>query len=154
MQALPLTSEERLQGFTHRVVLTHEDLTETAANTAQTIALVSVVAGQVLLRAANKVITAFKDASDTAFNSNTLIVGDGGDTDRANNSQQLNENGTEVLYGVNDPAKLPYVFTAADTIDAIVGSMAAKSLSDIDTGEVHILLQIANLNKLTGPATV
>lgn len=148
MRIEQLASEEQRSSYTQRIILTHEDITESAANTAQTIAIMTVLAGQALLGAALKLVTPFKDASDNAFNSTTIKVGDGIDDDRAINSQQANENGTEVLYGVNDPAKLPYVYLADDTIDIIFGSMAAKALSDIDVGEVHILLAIADVTKV------
>jgi hypothetical protein len=69
-------------GFTHKSVVTHTDLTESTADTDQTIALLSVVAGDVVQKAAYKLVTAFSDASDAAFNDTKVQVGDGGDTDR------------------------------------------------------------------------
>ncbi len=132
-------------GYTHKVIITHSDLTEAAANTAQTIELLDVAAGDVVHTAAVKLVTAFSDASDTAFNSTTLIVGDDGSTNRFVTSQELNVNGSEVLYKAATNTA-PHAYTAANTVDAIFGSMAAKSLSDIDAGEVHIFLGV---NKLT-----
>lgn len=132
-------------GYTHKVVITHEDLTQASANTAQTIELLDVAAGDVVHTAAVKLVTAFSDASDTAFNSTTLIVGDDGSTNRFVTSQELNVNGSEVLYKAATNTA-PHAYTAANTVDAIFGSMAAKSLSDIDAGEVHIFLGV---NKLT-----
>ena len=132
-------------GYTHKVIITHSDLTEAAANTAQTIELLDVAAGDVVHTAAVKLVTAFSDASDTAFNSTTLIVGDDGSTNRFVTSQELNVNGSEVLYKAATNTA-PHAYTAANTVDAVFGSMAAKSLSDIDTGEVHIFLGV---NKLT-----
>ena len=132
-------------GYTHKAVITHSDLTEATANTAQTIELLDVAAGDVVHTAAVKVVTAFSDASDTAFNSTTLIVGDDGSTNRFVTSQELNVNGSEVLYKAATNTA-PHAYTAANTVDAVFGSMAAKSLSDIDAGEVHIYLGV---NKLT-----
>ena len=135
-------------GYTHKVVLTHTDLTTATANTAQTIELLSVAAGDVVTDAAVKVVTAFSDASDTAYNTTTLIVGDDGTTNRFVTSQELNVNAAaEVLYkaGTNTA---PHAYTAANTVDAVFGSMAAKSLSDIDAGEVHIYLGINRLTDL------
>lgn len=132
-------------GYTHKVVITHEDLTQATANTAQTIEILSVAAGDVVRSAAVKLVTAFSDASDTAFNSTTLIVGDDGSTNRFVTSQELNVNGSEVLYKAHANTA-PHAYTAANTVDAVFGSMAAKSLSDIDAGEVHIFLGV---NKLT-----
>lgn len=124
------------------IVVTHADLTETTANTAQTIALVSVKAGEVWEVLGTHVKTAFKDASDTAFNTTAIEIGDGSDTDRLLASQELNVNGTEVL---NKAGVGPYAFNADDTIDLTVGSMSAKSLSNIDTGELHIFLRVFDM---------
>lgn len=138
----PLGTEERLAhgGATHVAVITHEDLTETTANTAQTIALMNVANKVAVECVYTDLITPFKDASDAAFNTTTLIVGDDGSTNRLLASQEMNKNGTEVDMKVGTGTC--YVFTADNTVDAIVGSMAAKSLSNIDTGEVHIYLKV------------
>ena len=134
-------------GYTHKAIITHDDLTMATANTVQTIALLDVAAGDVVNTAAVKVVTAFSDASDTAYNTTTLIVGDDGTTNRFVTSQELNVNGTEVLYkaGTNTA---PHAYTAANTVDAVFGSMAAKSLSDIDAGEVHVFLGVNKLLSL------
>lgn len=134
-------------GYTHKVILTHEDLTETTANTAQTIELLDVAAGDVVSSAAVKVVTKLEDASDNAFNTTTLIVGDGDSTNRYIASQELNKNGTAVLYKANANT-VPNAYTAADTVDAVFGSMAGKKLSDIDAGEVHVFLGVAKLSSL------
>ena len=134
-------------GYTHKVIITHEDLTTATANTAQTIELLSVAAGDVVNTAAVKVVTAFSDASDTAYNTTTLIVGDDGTTNRFVTSQELNVNGTEVLYKAATNTA-PHAYTAANTVDAVFGSMAAKSLSDIDAGEVHVFLGVNKLLSL------
>jgi hypothetical protein len=154
MQVFELNSAERDNGgFTHHIVIDAAgDLTQTTANTAQVLELISVKAGDALLNAATHLETKFQDASDAAFNTTPLTVGDGSDADRAINSQELNVNGTEVVFAANDPAKLPYVFTADDTIDATFGSMAAKALNDIDTGKLHVYLRIARLPRLSGTA--
>ena len=135
-------------GYTHKVIITHVDLTTATANTAQTIELLSVAAGDVVNTAAVKVVTAFSDASDTAYNTTTLIVGDDGTTNRYVTSQELTVNAAaEVLYkaGTNTA---PHAYTAANTVDAVFGSMAAKSLSDIDAGEVHVFLGVNKLLSL------
>ncbi len=138
-------------GYTHRVVLTYADLTETAANGTQTIALLSLLAGQAVLRCALRVATALADASDAAFNSVLLEVGDGGDTDRYLTSTQLNVNGTEVLYKLH-PSTTPNVYVADDTVDALFTPGTGKILTDIDVGELTLLFEVADLNKVAGPA--
>lgn len=137
-------SEEQAGQFTHVVELTHEDLTESTANTAQTIEILDVEAGHAVINAATRLVTPFEDSSDAAFNTTALTVGDGTDPDQFITSQELNENGTEVDYAlmVSGGAQ---AFQVADTVDAVFGSMSAKSLSNIDTGKVLIYLQVVDL---------
>lgn len=139
--------EQAASGYTKKVVLTHEDLTEATANTAQTIQLFSVPANTVVSSAAFNLITPFEDASDNTYNSTTLIVGDGSNDDRYIPSKELNVNGTEILSWATSAATntLPFAYVAADTVDAVFGSMTSMSLSNIDTGEVHIYLGVYSL---------
>jgi hypothetical protein len=134
-------------GFTHKAIVSHVDLTEATADTDQTIALLSVAAGDVVEKAAIKLVTPFKDASDSAFNDTKVQVGDGTDTDEYVAATQVNENGTEVLFAANVNT-VPFAYTAADTVDLLVESMAAKSLSDLDAGEIHIYLAVTKLSSL------
>lgn len=140
---------ESPRGFNHRFVIKAEDLTEASDNTAQDVTLITLPAGTVVKSCAYYLKTPLADASDSAFNSTAVIVGDSGDTDRYINSSQLNVNGTEVIYAVNDTAKLPFVTTASTEVKANFASMASKALEDIDTGEVWIYLETADLTSLT-----
>lgn len=142
-----LLNNAKAGGYTYHVKLTHADLTETTANTAQTIELITVAQGSVVQSVAYNMPVAFKDASDVNLNSTTIIIGDGNSTSRFLASKELNVNGSEVLAWVtaNDVDTLPYAYLAADTIDATIGSMAAKSLSDIDTGEIDIFVNVVHL---------
>ena len=145
MKVYPLNDNERAAtGFTHRINITHEDLTETTANTAQTIAIFTVSAGDVVNDAALAVTTPFEDASDNAFNTTTVQVGDGDDTDQYIASTEVNVNGTEVKY-MACAADAQLAYTATDTVDILVGSMAAKSLSNIDVGELDVFLSVIPL---------
>lgn len=145
MKVYALNDNERAAtGFTHRINITHEDLTETTANTAQTIAIFTVSAGDVVNDAALAVTTPFEDASDNAFNTTTVQVGDGDDTDQYIASTEVNVNGTEVKY-MACAADAQLAYTAADTVDILVGSMAAKSLSNIDVGELDVFLSVIPL---------
>jgi hypothetical protein len=140
MRFNPLSKEEKLghDGATHRAVITHADLTETTVDTDQEITLFTTPANRCSVECKKSVlVTALEDASDAAFDSTTLIVGDT-DTDRLLASQELNENGSEVLKKIGTGTK--HVYTSATAINATIGSMAAKALNDIDTGEVHIYL--------------
>jgi hypothetical protein len=145
MKVYPLNVNERAAtGFTHRINITHEDLTETTANTAQTIAIFTVAAGDVVNDAALAVSTAFEDASDNAYNALAIVVGDGDDTDQYIVSTEVNKNGTEILYrACAVDAQLAY--TAADTVDIVFPAMADKSLSNIDVGELDVFLSVIKL---------
>ena len=148
MQVYELPNETKAAtGFTHKAIVTHVDLTESTADTDQTIALLSVVAGDVVQKAAFQLVTAFSDASDAAFNDTKVQVGDGSDTDEYVAATQVNENGTEVLFAANVNT-VPFAYTAADTVDLLVESMTAKSLSDLDAGEIHIYLAVTKLTSL------
>lgn len=144
-----LTLQEQADtGFTDKFVLTHADLTETGADTDQTIQLLAVKAGTVVgPEVGYKLVIPFEDASDSGFNTTKISVGET-DIDRFLTATEMNKNGTEVLYKVTANAvdTLPFAFTATDTIDATVESMSAKSLVDIDVGEVHLYLHLFDLN--------
>lgn len=143
MKLRPLSKEEMLKhvGATHLAIITYADLTETTADTAQNVALFTTPASYCSVELKKSVlVTPFKDASDAAFNTNALIVGDSGDTDRLLASQELNANGTEVLKKIGTGTKM--VYTSATVINANIAAMAAKSLSNVDTGEVHLYLCI------------
>ena len=134
-------------GFSHKAVVTHSDITESTADTDQTIALLSVAAGDVVEKAAYKLVTAFSDASDAAFNDTKVQVGDGVDPDRYIAATQVNVNGTDVLFAANANTTA-FAYTAADTVDLLVESMTAKSLSELDAGEIHIYLAVSKLSAL------
>lgn len=148
MQTYVLSQEEQANtGFTHRIRVTHADLTETTANTAQTIAILTVAARDYVSDAAFNLVTPFEDASDNAYNTTTIIVGDDGNDDRYIVSTELNVNGTEILaFGAASTAR--YAYVAANTVDAIFGSMADKSLSNIDVGAIDIFLKVSRLPAL------
>lgn len=148
MKAYKIPLQEAAEiGFNWKIVLDSDDLTETTANTAQTIELIDVEVGSIVRDCAAYLKTPFEDASDTAFNVTTVIIGDGDDDNRYLTSTELNENGTEIDAKIETHAtnSLPYAYTSADTIDAVFGGMSGKSLSNVDTGELHVFLNVVNL---------
>jgi hypothetical protein len=149
MKAYELPNQTKLNGYTHKLVVTHEDLTTTTANTAQSVTLLSLDQGDVIQDAAFKLVTAFSDASDSAFNTTTLAVGDD-DVDEFIDETEVNENGTEIFYAGPVADSIPKVYNAPTDgpVTATFMSMAAKSLSDLDAGEVHIYLKVAKLADL------
>ena len=139
---------ESPRGFNYRFVITHEDLTTATDNTAQDITLITLPAYSVVKAAATYLKTPFQLTGTAAYNSNVLIVGDSGDTDRIIASQQLNVNGTEILAKAH-ASTTPFAYVAATAIVANFASMAAYDLAELDAGEVHIYLEVAELASLT-----
>lgn len=147
MQVIKLNEQEKAEtGYNWKAVITHADLTETTADTDMTIALISTAIGAIVKDAAFYLKTAFEDASDAALNDTKVSVGDGGSSARFLAAIQVNENGTEVDAS-GSANTTPYVYTAADTIDLTVESMAAKSLSNIDTGELWVYINSVELSE-------
>lgn len=140
-------------GFTHTIKLTHVDLTETTADADQTIDLLDLPVGTVVNKVAYKLVTPFKDASDAAFNDTDFSLGETGDVDEFIDETEVNENGTEVLYSAGfaftDAAcVLPKAYTSASKLTATFASMVAKSLSDLDAGEIEVYVSLTDLTSL------
>ena len=138
---------ESPRGYNYRFVIDHTDLTESADNTAQNITLVTLPAYSVVTAAATYLKTPFQKTGTAAYNSNALIVGDSGDTDRIIASQQLNVNGTEVLAKAH-ASTIPFAYETATAVVANFASMASYDLAELDAGEVHIYLEVSQLDTL------
>lgn len=126
-------------------------LSETAANTAQTLTLFTLPANHIVVGVCTKLRETFEDVSDSAFNSTTLVVGVAGTTNMFLTSTQLNVNGTEVIFKLEDILAANTGIqsaTAGTAVIATVASMSAKSLSDLDKGIVDIFVCVANLDQL------
>jgi hypothetical protein len=139
-------------GYTHKVILDHNDLTDT--DDAQTINLIPVVAGTVVKAAATNMTSVF-DSSDADTITTTVKIGHDdttADDDAFITSQELNPSGTEVFYKVN-PAATPFVFVAGTAaspkyIQAAFACTTGDSLAAHNTGELEVFLHIANVNAL------
>jgi len=131
-------------GYTHEAIISADDLTEATANTAMTFQC-DIAAGDTILKVAWRVKTFLSDASDAAYNSNTMSVGDDAAVTTHIAAVQLNSNGTEVRQGFSNVA---VEYTAADHFIVTVNSMAGKSLSNIDGGQVVIFFQLSRIATL------
>ena len=151
MKLYELPNETKLSGFTHKAIITHADLTTTTDNTAQSVTLLEVEPGDIVQRAAFKLVTAFENTASTAFNTTTLAVGDD-DVDEFIDETEVNKNGTEVLYAgqIITSTEIPKVYTSATTgpITATFTSMASESLAELNAGEAHIYLGITKLTAI------
>ena len=151
MKAFELPAETKsATGFTHKFIVDHVDLTTTTAATAQTIDLLDLPVGTVVNKVAYKLVTAFEDASDSAYNDTDFSVGETGDVDEFIDETEVNKNGTEISYSAGftftDAAcTLPRAYTSASKLTATFAGMAAKSLSDLDAGEIHVYASVTKL---------
>ena len=146
MNPIPLATNDQVAlGATHYIRVTHADLTETAADTDQTLTL-AVADGEAFRVVAMRLVEPFEDASDAALNDTKFSFGDGGSATRFLAATQVNVNGTEIDYA---PGVLgvPYPYNTADTADLLVESMTGKSLSDIDTGIALFYVQLVDLKR-------
>jgi hypothetical protein len=138
-------------GFTHKAIVTHTDLdTQTTDNTAFSVKLLEVEPGDIVTRAAFKLVTAFENTASTAFNTTTLAVGDD-DVDAFINETEVNDNNVSpVFYASHINADTPKVYTLASTgpITATFMSMASESLAELNAGEVHVYLGITKLSDI------
>lgn len=148
MDLIPLSNQGRTTGFTHRLRVTHKDLTETAANTAQALVFYQGKKGTVVQRAAFVLREPFEDTEDAAFDSTQLQVGDGDSATQLFSSQQLNENGTTVHAGSSNSGVAYREGGSDSALQVNFLSMSAKSLADLNRGEVDIFLSIVELADL------
>ena len=139
---------ESPRGYNYRFVIDHTDLTNSTDAAVQDITLITLPANSVVKSAATYLKTPFQLTGTAAYSSNVLIVGDSGDTDRIIASQQLNVNGTEITAKAH-ASTTPFAYVAATAIVANFASMAAYDLAELDAGEVHIYLEVAQLDTLT-----
>lgn len=138
---------ESPRGYSYRFVIDHTDLTEATDNTAQNITLITLPAFSVVKSAATYLKTPFQKTGTSAYNNNVLIVGDAGNDDRFITSQQVNVNGTEVLAQAH-ASTTPHAYATATAVVANFASMASYDLAELDAGEVHIFLEVAQLDTL------
>jgi hypothetical protein len=143
---------EAPRGFNHRIVVDHNDLTNSTNNTTQSLTLITLPAGTVVKSAAYFLKTPFELSTNTSFDLTTVIVGDSDDTDRYIPSRELNDNGSKVLYSsshVGSTTTLPHVTTASTAVNAVFTPKAANNLAQLDTGEIHIYLETADVTTLS-----
>lgn len=138
----PLTNEESAanNGANWRAVVTADMLTMATANTKQTLKLMDLLTGDIVAAIWWRLKTNFQNSADAAFNSDTLSVGDGSSDTQFIAAKEVNANGTVISEGFSNTAVGPY--TAAGVINAVFNSMAAKSLSSINKGEVHFFIRM------------
>jgi len=148
MQVYELPNETKAAtGYTHKAIVTHADLTETTAATAQNLTLLSLAAGDVVQNAAFKLVTSFADAADSANNTTTMTLSGAGSAVVA--AMQANANGTPVLYKAFTATSPVTVASGTSTVQLTVGTPAAtKTLAALTTGELHVFFAVNKLANL------
>ena len=146
-----LTNQASANGFTHKFAVTHEDLTETADTTAQTLT-VPVTAGQLVTHVSYKLVTAFNDSG--GGDELDVEVGDGADPNgyMADSECDIHTDQTPASFGHGNGALTAAggkVYTAADTIDFIFkpdrATGTAYNLAELNAGEIHFYLRVLDL---------
>jgi hypothetical protein len=141
------------RGMTHMSIITADDLTNTTAAAAQSITLCNLVAGDIVAAIEDNVIVPFENTADAAFNNSTRSAGDTATGVAAYYAAtQANKNGTVVTKNYSNTAVGPY--TAADGIRVTFNSMAAKSLSSLNKGELHVFFSLLRVDQLSKSNTV
>ena len=131
--------------MTHRLDFDVSDIpTGIATNTAYTFntaPLPLLRAGMVVKRIHFYLSIPLKDSADSANNSTTINLGDGGSATRWMSGVQLNENGTEVITTFPGAAENT-IYTGNSQIAFTLNSMALKSLSNLNVGKFYCLFNI------------
>lgn len=153
MKTLALSPEERAQsGFTHKAIITYEDLSGTAATT-KTLTLASYSAGQLFHKAAYKLVTNFDGGATSAL---ALDVGwNGGTTDDPDgllDNYEIHEDASEVKYGDGNGAAFATLRTGYAALDAgdleALFTATGANLTALTQGEVHIYWAQTDLTKV------
>jgi hypothetical protein len=132
-----ITDEVAQQTYTHRFDFSYLDIPAgIAVNTAQVFLLPKVVAGDEVIELFVRLVTPFANSADAAFNSTTIDIGDDVSPTTYATAIQLNLNGTNVPN--THIADKNNVYTAAHQLQIRLNSMAAKSLSNLNQGQLWI----------------
>lgn len=146
---IPLSNEERLStGFSHKAVITHEDLTDT--DTSQDITVASLTEGQFATRTGYKLITDFASANGTGL---TMSIGNSSSATAYQAAKELQA--TEVDYWFSQLNTAPPTGAAdqvseSETVFARFTTSGGTSptLAEYTAGEVHVFAAITDVRKL------
>lgn len=131
--------------YSHVVVLTANDLTQTTVNTLQSFTAFALKAGDQIKRVTWYLKRAFENTLDAAFNSATISIGDNAAVTTHLAAAEANVNGTEIIWRTGNTVVL---YTAADIFKITVNSMAAKALNDINRGELLIFVSLTRVKNV------
>jgi hypothetical protein len=137
-------------GFTHRFEITYADVAAISGTTSGTIALAAYLAGQGVMNAATKLVTAFDGGATSEL---TLKVGWNGattdDDDGIIEARSLHADATYITYGDGTGAAFATKRTGYFPLDAgnweALFTSTGANLSAITSGEVHLYLRLADI---------
>lgn len=152
---IPLPQDQRIAGFTHIVRLTYADIAQLTSGTAQgivpnnTLALpttLTIPAGSVVRRVIARVVTAVAASAGT-LTTLTMVVGDGGSTNRYLASVTAMTAAWLTGYAGS------YTYTAADTIDIIFtlntnSTALISSVATLSAGQIDFYLELQDASPL------
>jgi len=139
---------EAPRGYNYRFVVDHTDLTTATNSTAQDITLITLPAFSVVKSAAIYLKTPFQDTADGAFDDLDVIIGDATDDDRFLTATEINVNGTEILAKAN-PSTTPHAYVASTAVVAKFTPETGKNVAALNAGEIHIFLEVVQLDTLS-----
>ena len=158
MTVKPLALQEQAGngGFTHFARITADDLTNATLAAAQTFTLLNLVAGDVMVKTMDYVAIPFGVYSaagvlDTTFNTSTRSIGDNTVTTHIA-AGEANANAITAATTTR-LGNTPVTYSAANTFSVTFNSMAAKALSTINRGELHVFIQILRVKQVSAGQT-
>jgi hypothetical protein len=130
-------------GFTHKVIVTKADLTDT--DNVQALTLLAAPAGTVVTNAAHKLVTEFTHGDMATL---TYTLGNTASANSIMSATSVRTGATPISFKAMT-ATAPVAITAASqNIVAEFTGESAKNLSQLTAGEVHIYLAVSDLNDL------
>lgn len=135
-------------GATHRIKVLESDLTQATAATAQALTLLAIPAGAIVRNVYAVNHQTFAATADAAFNTTALTIGDGTTADKFLASMELNANGTVVRTKAGTGAQEG--FDAAGSLVATFAAMAAKSLVNLNQGELWVFVELVQTASYDG----
>lgn len=149
MKTIPLPLETRaMLGYNRKIILTYLDLLAWTSGTAQAVVPENAVGASAITMLANTLVGKFTARVTTAFASSggaittlTLSLGDGGSATRFLNALDLKTAGCTL------GTTADYLYTAADTIDA-VATIVGQTMASLNAGSVEIYFNEQDINPL------
>lgn len=135
--------EKATLGVSHIASITANDLTTATANTEQVLNLMAIPTDAFIEKVEARLIVPFEDVSDAALDSVTIDIGHTDNDDEWVAAAELCKNGTEITQPkYSNTAVGP--FAASKYVTATFAATAGKLLSNVDKGEIQILLRLCD----------